>query len=85
MMHLSWAEFAQNTAAQRYVRLTPREKEVVEGIIHGLTNKEIATMLGLSAFTVDEYLRRLFVKFDVRSRAQLVAMVLCQAWMNDTT
>jgi two-component system response regulator FixJ len=38
---------------QRYARLTPREKQVMEYVVAGLTNKAIARELGLSPRTVE--------------------------------
>lgn len=84
-MERDWLELAQKmTVRHAFRRLSPREREVVEAIIGGLTNKEIALDLGISAYTVDEYIRRLFIKHDVNTRSQLVAVILCQRWLRST-
>lgn len=52
------------------VALTPREVEVLSHMTHGLTNKEIARLLGISAETVKEHVQRLLRKLGVRDRTQ---------------
>jgi DNA-binding NarL/FixJ family response regulator len=51
--------------------LTPREREVVAGIIAGRTNKEIARDLGLKEQRVKNLLSTVFQKCGVRSRLEL--------------
>jgi two-component system nitrate/nitrite response regulator NarL len=53
--------------------LSPREKEIVRLVAKGLPNKAIADLLDISLWTVATYLRRLFSKLAVNSRAELVA------------
>lgn len=52
-------------------KLSPREKEVVELIRKGLTNKQIAGRLYVSFSTVKMTVANIFEKTGVRSRAQL--------------
>lgn len=59
---------------ERY-RLTAREAEVARGIADGLTTREIAVRLGLSAHTVRRHSERVFVKLGVHSRAAVAACV----------
>lgn len=53
--------------------LSDREVEVTSLIAEGLGNKEIAARLEISTYTVASYLRRIFAKLDVSTRAQMVA------------
>lgn len=53
-------------------RLTPREREIVELVATGATNREVAGQLELSPRTVDHHLRQVFVKLGISSRAELV-------------
>ena len=53
--------------------LSPREREVLEGLARGYLYKEIADTLGLSVPTVNTYIRRIYEKLHVRSRSQAVA------------
>jgi len=53
-------------------RLTPREREVVEHLRAGLTNREIGQLLGISINTVRNTLARMFEKVGVSTRSELV-------------
>ena len=53
--------------------LSPREREVLELLANGYLYKEIAEALGISVPTVNTYIRRIYEKLHVRSRAQAVA------------
>jgi len=57
-------------------RLGIREQQVLRGIFEGLTNKEIAAQVGGSESAVKATLQRLFRKTRVRTRAQLVRIVV---------
>src|SRR5206468_12607033 len=52
--------------------LTPREEQVVALVADGLTNREVATELGLTEHTVKKYLFRIFDKLGISSRVELV-------------
>jgi DNA-binding CsgD family transcriptional regulator len=56
--------------------LSPREREIARMVADGYPNKTIAAVLGISSWTVSTYLRRVFAKLDVRSRAAMVARVV---------
>lgn len=53
--------------------LSPREAQVASLVARGLPTKSIAAQLGISAWTVATYLRRLFARFDVNTRAAMIA------------
>lgn len=53
--------------------LSPREREVLELLARGYLYKEIADSLSISVPTVNTYIRRIYEKLHVRSRAQAVA------------
>jgi len=57
-------------------RLTWRERETVELVAEGLSNKAIATRLGVSVRTVEGHLNHVFTKLDVASRTELVRFAL---------
>lgn len=56
--------------------LTAREEQVLQGVLEGLANKEIASRLGASESAVKATLQQLFRKTGVRTRAQLVRIAL---------
>jgi DNA-binding NarL/FixJ family response regulator len=60
--------------------LTPRELEVLIDVFRGLSNKEIAADLGISANTVKTFLQQLFQKTGARSRTQLVRTAMEGYW-----
>jgi DNA-binding NarL/FixJ family response regulator len=56
--------------------LTARERQTLNLIVAGQSNKEIAETLGISAKTVDRHRTSLMQKLDVHSVAQLIAYAL---------
>ncbi len=53
--------------------LSPREQEVLDLLARGYLYKEIAERLNIGVPTVNTYVRRMYEKLQVRSRAQAVA------------
>jgi len=71
------ADFAKQNHAPSEARdamhwLTPREREVLVLIAHGLTNGEIASSLNVSLETIKTHVKRIFTKIGVHDRAQAV-------------
>ena len=56
--------------------LTAREKEVLQHILSGKANREIAGALFISESTVKTHARNIFSKYDVGSRAELISTLL---------
>jgi DNA-binding NarL/FixJ family response regulator len=56
--------------------LTVREKEVLQLILSGKSNREIAGTLYISENTVKTHIRNIFSKYDVSSRVELVSTLL---------
>ncbi|MEU6409474.1 LuxR C-terminal-related transcriptional regulator [Microbispora sp. NPDC046933] len=56
-------------------RLTARERQIATLAGRGLTNKEIGSVLFLSAFTVQDHLKAVFAKTGVRSRSELASLL----------
>ncbi|MGD2081955.1 MAG: response regulator FixJ [Chromatiales bacterium] len=61
--------------ATRLAQLTPREYEVMEKVAAGMSNKQIAVDLGVSAKTVEAHRARVMEKMEADSLAELVRMV----------
>ncbi|MDF0605512.1 response regulator [Neisseriaceae bacterium TC5R-5] len=76
--HISRREKMRATqeARQRLAQLSTREREVLERIMWGLSNKEIARELQLSPRTVESYRANVFSKLAVDSLAQLIRQYL---------
>jgi FixJ family two-component response regulator len=60
---------------KRLVALTRREKEIVDLVVRGMRNKDIATRLGVTLRTVKEYRGRAMIKMDVNNVAELVRVM----------
>lgn len=56
-------------------KLTPKESQIVELVVEGFKNREIASRLFLSEQTIKSHLGRIFKKLQVRNRSQLVSMM----------
>jgi RNA polymerase sigma factor (sigma-70 family) len=61
---------------ERLATLTPREREVMELVVDGKPNKNIARALGISQRTVEIHRSRVMEKMEVRSVSKLVEQVL---------
>jgi DNA-binding CsgD family transcriptional regulator len=61
---------AEAEAAQ--VPLTPREREVLDWVAAGKTNRDIAAILGASPRTVEKHLERIYEKLGVETRTAAV-------------
>lgn len=57
-------------------KITEREREIIELIMQGKQNQEIADLLFISVNTVKTYVYRIFKKLNIRNRSQLAARVL---------
>lgn len=59
--------------ASEAVRMTKREREVIDLIAEGLSNKEIAQRLGLATYTVKSHVHNILEKLALHSRLQIAA------------
>lgn len=64
------------TRRQQRPGLTPRETQILRCLVSGLSNKEIAKSLAISAATVKLHITHLFEKMGVEDRTQAVAEAL---------
>jgi two-component system response regulator FixJ len=67
---------AAATAAAKLDLLSPREREVLEGLLAGLPNKSIAYDLAISPRTVEIHRARVMDKMGARSLSELVRLAL---------
>ena len=56
--------------------LTPREREVLELVVTGATNREIAAALYISENTVNFHMKHILAKLHLKNRAQAVAYAI---------
>jgi two-component system, LuxR family, response regulator FixJ len=75
-IHRHAAESAEDAMRSRLARLTPREREVLDLLVEGLSHREIAARLTISPRTVEVYKARMMEKLQCRSLAELIRAVL---------
>ena len=66
---LSFSDFCEK------YEVSPRESDIIREICNGLSNQEISDKLFISLQTVKDHTHRIYIKTNVRSRAQLMNMV----------
>ncbi|MHC8338132.1 response regulator transcription factor [Pseudomonas sp. HLT2-19-2] len=81
-----WNQFSHSLANVRIdffkreawsnMHMTRREQEVLHSLLEGKTNKQIARELGISDFTVRDYVSSIFYKHGVNSRGELFAAIM---------
>jgi DNA-binding NarL/FixJ family response regulator len=60
---------------------TPREVDVIRAVADGCSTDEAGRRLGISPRTVDAHLKRLFDRYGVASRTQLVVLAVRRGWI----
>lgn len=63
--------------------LSPRELEIARLISKGHPNKAIALILEISPWTVATHLRRMYIKLEVKSRAEMIAKLMKAGTIGD--
>ena len=66
-------------------KLTPREREVLQLLTQGNTNKEIANTLGVSENTVKNHLKNILAKLHLQNRVQAVTFALRHGIVSEET
>ena len=65
---------ASAAATLDYDKLTPRESEVLTYLSKGFTIKEIASLMGIKWFTVNDHIKSIYKKLNVSSRAEAAVL-----------
>jgi len=68
------AQAASALIASEQERLTPRESEVLTYLSKGFTIKEIAALMGIKWFTVNDHIKSIYKKLNVSSRAEAAVL-----------
>ncbi len=66
----------QPAPSQQPALLSAREQEVLQGLVEGLTEKQVAARLTLAPDTVHTYVKRLYEKLRVSSRHELLSRAM---------
>lgn len=64
-----------------FAPLSPREMEILQYVTRGLSNKEIASRLGISHQTVKNHMTAILHKLDVEDRTQAAVYALRHGWV----
>jgi len=70
--YLERGDGAQSVPAKRSGRLTPREREFLQLLAEGRSNKQIAAVMGVSTKTAETHRKNIMRKLDLHSVGQLV-------------
>ena len=65
------------------IGLSAREKDLVRLVSAAASNKEIASVLGLTVASVETYLSRLYERVGVRGRLELALRAQHESWLDD--
>jgi len=79
-----WEELARGgRGAERTLRLTDREMEILAGLAKGLSDRELAAKLFLAKSTLKGHLRDIYRKLKVRNRVQAAAYAIQHNLVSD--
>lgn len=65
--------------------ISEREKEILQLVAHGRTNRQIALQLAISEHTVKVHLRNIFGKIGATSRTEAGLYAIRQGWVSDVS
>jgi DNA-binding NarL/FixJ family response regulator len=69
-------------ARNKWNPLTPREHDIIAGVLAGRSNDELSADLHIARKTVEAYLTRLYARFGVLSRTELAILAEREQWLS---
>ena len=80
---MALSQFVRGTAdSDSALQLTPREREVLTQIAEGLSNKEVANVLGVGVRTVETHRERIMRKLNIHSVAGLTRFAIAKGFVS---
>ncbi|KAA8785220.1 response regulator transcription factor [Paenibacillus amylolyticus] len=79
-----WGQPADSQAEEGIIELTETETFIMERIVQGVTYDKIASEINVSRRSIDNYLRKIYVKLEVSSRAQAIERYALHARQSKT-
>jgi DNA-binding NarL/FixJ family response regulator len=73
---LQRVKVTENTNAASKFGLTQREKDILDELVRGAKNKEIAAKYDITTHTVNMHLRNVYIKMQVNSRSEAISKAL---------
>ena len=70
---VNYASNSTRSWDQKVIHLTKREREIIDLILNGFCNKEIAQQLHISAHTVKSHIHNILKKLALKTRLQLAS------------
>jgi NarL family two-component system response regulator LiaR len=83
-----WAfdpEVVRRATAAKQLGLSPRDRQVIIGILAGRSNDEIGMDIGISRKTVEAHVSKLFARFGVSTRVELARRAEREQWLESAT
>jgi two-component system response regulator FixJ len=77
------SEAVTSDIAARIATLSPRERQIMEGLIAGLSNKQIARDYDISPRTIEVYRANVMTKMQANSLSELVRLAMRAGMLND--
>ncbi|MBY0201667.1 NarL family two-component system response regulator YdfI [Paenibacillus intestini] len=79
-----WGQPADSQSEEGIIELTETETFIMERIVQGITYDKIASEINVSRRSIDNYLRKIYVKLEVSSRAQAIERYALHARQSKT-
>ncbi len=84
MLRAGTVEVTPNESDALFDRLTAREIAVLDGVVHGMTNREIADFLFVTEQTIKNQMTVLLRKLGAHDRRQAIELANISGWTSNT-
>jgi DNA-binding NarL/FixJ family response regulator len=84
----AWAfdpELIRKKGAAKQLGLTERDRQIITGVVAGRSNDEIGMDLGISRKTVESHISKLYLRFGISARPELIQRAVREQWLETAT